>query len=460
MAGSDERDSTANLQVSDITVTDPKVINRAVAAAALGNITEWYDFGVYAYLALTIEGVFFSNLGDPWGTISTFGLFAVSFLVRPFGGMFFGPLSDRIGRTKVLSLTVILMAIGTFCIGLIPSYDTIGLFGPMLLLLCRLVQGFSTGGEYGGAATYMAEYSPDKRRGFYGSFLEFGTLSSWVFGLAVVTVCQVTIGDVGMGEWGWRIPFLVAAPLGLIGFYLRWKLEDTPVFLELAEQREQRTRGKTHARDILAHWRPMLVCAGMVIMLNVTAYTLRTYMPGYLKGPLDLSPNDTSLILLVAYIASMIAINPIGRLSDRIGRKPLWYVSAIGLIVCALPAFALMTRSMWLAVLGLVILDLLFVLQLATISATFPALFPTHVRYAGFAISYNVATSLFGGTAPLVNTALIDATGNTYWPAFYLMAACVVGLVTLRFARETAGASLRGTAVPGEAPTKAEPRHR
>jgi MFS transporter, MHS family, proline/betaine transporter len=426
-----------------------RTLRRAIGASTIGNATEWYDYSVFALLADTMGRVFFPESSPAAQLLFSYGVLALSFVVRPLGGIVLGPLGDRVGRKRVLAITIFLMAGATFAIGILPSYDTIGVAAPILLIVCRLVQGFSTGGEYGGAATYMAEYSPDNRRGFYGSFLEFGTLSSWVFGLAVVTVCQVAIGDAGMDEWGWRIPFLIAAPLGIVGFYLRWKLEDTPVFLELDEQRQQRSEAAAGARDILAHWRPMLVCAGMVIMLNVTAYTLRTYMPGYLKGPLDLSPNETSLILLVAYIASMIVIIPVGRLSDRVGRKPLWYVSAIGLIVCALPAFALMTKSVGLAIVGLLVLDLLFVLQLATISATFPALFPTHVRYAGFAISYNVATATFGGTAPLVNTALIDATGNTYWPAFYMMAACIVGLVTLRFARETAGASLRGTDVPG-----------
>jgi len=437
------------MAATDQAPVHPGDLRRAIAASAIGNATEWYDFGVYAYLASTMGAVFFPATHDPvLALLAAYGVFAVAFVIRPLGGIVLGPLGDRLGRRRVLSLTVLMMAGATVLIGVLPGYATIGAAAPLLLILCRLVQGFSTGGEYGGAATFMAEYAPDRRRGFFGSFLEFGTLCGTMAGVGAVTICTVTMSDATLLAWGWRIPYLLAAPLGLVGFYLRNRLQDTPVFRELRDTgATERTTG-AQVREIARHWRPMLVCMGLVTMLNITDYTLLTYMPEYLTGPLRLTAG-TALLVTIAAMALMLAvITHVGRLSDRVGRKPLWYTSAIGFLVLSLPAFLLMGQGWATAVAGLAVLGLLLVLQLGTISATFPALFPAHVRYAGFAVSYNLATSLFGGTAPLVNTAMIDATHDPYFPAYYLMGACAVGLVALLFAPETARASLRGTATP------------
>ena len=222
--------------VEDVTVTPPGIVRRAVAAAAIGNITEWYDFGIYASLETTIGKVFFAGLSSTTQTLVVAGTFAASFLVRPFGGLFFGPLGDRIGRTKVLSITMVLMALGTFAIGCIPSYGSIGIAAPVLLLVCRLVQGFSTGGEYGGAMTFIAEYSPDRRRGFMGSWLEFGTLTGYAAGAIIYEALNLSLSDEAMMSYGWRIPFFVALPLGVTGLYLRSRLEETPAFQQLTKE--------------------------------------------------------------------------------------------------------------------------------------------------------------------------------------------------------------------------------
>jgi MHS family proline/betaine transporter-like MFS transporter len=439
----------------DLTPEQRRTLRRAITASAMGNATEWYDFSVYAYLASTMGAVFFPDTNNPVvSLLGAYGVFAVSFLIRPLGGIVLGPLGDRLGRQRVLALTILMMAGSTLAIGLLPSYATIGIAAPILLIVCRLIQGFSTGGEYGGAATFMAEYAPNKRRGFIGSFLEFGTLGGYIFGAGVVTVCTLALGDADMQSWGWRIPFLIAGPLGVVGLYLRTKLEDTPVFRELAAEGKIEKQTGTQFRDLAKNWAPILVCMGMVVMLNVCNYTLLTYMPEYLQGPLRLDSDASLLLTIGLYVAMLCVITSVGKLSDRVGRKPLWYVSGVGLLVLSLPAFQLMDEGWVLATIGLVVLGLLLVLQLGTISATFPALFPTHIRYAGFAISYNVATSLFGGTAPLINTALIDSTGDQLIPAYYMMAACVVGLIALWFAPETARASLRGTEQPSTEATE------
>ncbi|WP_394835770.1 MFS transporter [Pendulispora rubella] len=424
---------------------DREILRRAIAASAMGNATEWYDYGIYAFVAGTMGRVFFPSDDPVVSLLSAYGVFAVSFVVRPFGGMVFGPLGDRLGRQKILALTIIVMSACTFLIGLLPGYRTLGAAAPVLLIALRLVQGFSTGGEYGGAATFMAEYSPDDKRGFCGSFLEFGTLSGYIFGAAVVAATHFVLGDLAMESWGWRIPFLLAGPLGGVGLYLRSKLEDTPVFRELAESQPPTPHAASPFSALFGHWRPILVCMGMVIMLNGVDYTLLTYMPEYLKGPLHLSSNSALLVTIAAYVGMLGAVTFAGRLSDRVGRKPLWYASGGAILLLSVPAFLLMGRGWGFALVGFVALGLLFSLQLGTVSATFPALFPTSVRYSGFAISYNLATSLFGGTAPLIISYLIDKTGNDLMPAFYMMATCAIGLVAVGFSPETRGLSLRGT---------------
>ncbi|MGU3435789.1 MFS transporter [Actinomycetes bacterium M1A6_2h] len=415
----------------------------------MGNATEWFDYGVYAYTATYISRSFFP--GDlESATLLTLGVFAVSFLVRPLGGLVWGPLGDRLGRRQVLALTIVMMAGATFLLGAVPSYESIGFWSPLLLVVLRMMQGFSTGGEYGGAATFMAEYSPDRRRGFFGSFLEFGTLLGFSTGAIVVLVVDLLSTDAFMSTWGWRLPFFVALPLGLIGLYLRSKLEDTPVFVELAQEGGVEQETKTQFRELLRqYWRPILTLGGLVIALNVTNYTLLSYMPTYLETRIGLSSTSSLWLVIIGQLAMMIVIPFAGALSDRVGRKPLWAVSMVGLFVAAVPMYLLMSVNFGWAIVAFVVLGLLYVLQLSTISATFPAMFPTHVRFAGFAIAYNVSTSLFGGTAPAANEWLIEATGNDLVPAFYMMAACVVGLIALRFVTETAGASLRGRETPG-----------
>ncbi|MGO4754905.1 MFS transporter, partial [Streptomyces sp. 2MCAF27] len=224
------------LTISDVTVVDRPRLRRAVAATAVGNMMEWFDFGVYAYVAVTLGKVFFPSSSPATQVVSTFATFAVAFLVRPLGGLVFGPLGDRIGRRRVLSTTMIMMAIGTFAVGLLPSYAAIGFAAPLLLLACRVVQGFSTGGEYAGATTYIAEFAPDRRRGFLGSWLDFGTFVGYSLGSGVVTVLTAVLGERGMVDWGWRVPFLIAGPLGLIGLYMRLRLEETPAFRREAER--------------------------------------------------------------------------------------------------------------------------------------------------------------------------------------------------------------------------------
>ncbi|NVH72190.1 MFS transporter [Paraburkholderia sp. JPY432] len=426
------------------------LLRRAIAASALGNATEWFDYGIYAYGLSYISAALFPG-STSQATLFALATFAISFLVRPLGGLFWGPLGDRLGRKHVLALTIILMSVATLLVGLVPTYASIGWWAPTILVVLRMIQGFSTGGEYGGAATFMAEYAPDKKRGFCGSFLEFATLSGFSLGAFLMLGCSVALGNTAMHAWGWRLPFLIAAPLGLIGFYLRSKLEDTPVFRELEETMHKEQHSCVTLKALLSdYWRPLIQLGGLVVALNVVNYVLLAYMPTFMQKQLGMSDNMSLLVPLIGMLAMMVFLPFAGTFSDRVGRKNVWWFSLVGLFVAAIPMFLLMKLSVTGAFIGFAVLGLLYVPQLASISAMFPAMFPTQVRYAGMAIAYNVSTSIFGGTAPMANEWLVAHTGNALVPAYYMMAACVVGAIALVFVPETRGCSLRGQGIPGK----------
>ncbi|MEA5125405.1 glycine betaine/L-proline transporter ProP [Xanthomonas floridensis] len=449
------------LQLDEVTVVDRGMLRKAVGAAALGNAMEWFDFGVYGYLAVTLGQVFFPASNPTAQLIATFATFTVAFLVRPIGGMVFGPLGDRYGRQKVLAATMILMALGTFSIGLIPSYERIGLWAPALLLLARLLQGFSTGGEYGGAATFIAEYATDRNRGLMGSWLEFGTLGGYIAGAATVTALHMSVTPAQMLDWGWRVPFLIAGPLGLLGLYMRMKLEETPAFrayTEQSEQRERETAGQGLMTLLRLHWPQLLKCVGLVLVFNVTDYMLLTYMPSYLSVTMGYAESK-GLLLIILVMLVMMPLNIVGGLfSDRLGRRPMIIGACIALFVLAIPCLLLIgSGSDALIFLGLMLLGLALVCFTSSMPSTLPALFYTPVRYSALSIAFNVSVSLFGGTTPLVTAWLVERTGDPLVPAYYLMGAAAIGLVTMLFVRETAGLPLRGSppAVASDAEARA-----
>ncbi|MEU7107436.1 glycine betaine/L-proline transporter ProP [Streptomyces sp. NPDC046215] len=459
------------LNIEDVTVTDRPEVRRAVQAAALGNMMEWFDFGVYAYMAVTLGKVFFPSSSSGAQVISTFATFAAAFLVRPLGGLVFGPLGDRIGRQRVLAATMIMMAVSTFAVGFLPSYGTAGFLAPILLLVCRLVQGFSTGGEYAGATTYIAEYAPDKRRGFLGSWLDFGTFVGYALGSGLVTVLTALLGTDGMTDWGWRLPFLVAGPLGLVGLYMRMRLEETPAFRAETEAAQARTPGTAHEeeaeearqsghgrlRNIFTdHWQAVLICMGLVVVYNVTSYMVTSYLPTYMTETLGKDATTAHLLILGTMILVALTITVVGRTSDLWGRRPMFMAGSAALIALAVPSVMLIRADgALLPAFGCLVLGLLLVIFAGTSAATLPALFPTRLRYGALSVSYNISVSLFGGTTPLAVSALLESTDNDMVPAYYLMAAGAVGLVSAFFLHETAGKPLRGSGPMVETPEQA-----
>lgn len=436
-----------------VRVVRPSTLKRTISGTTVGNLVEWYDFGIFAFLVPTVSQVFFA--GGSESLIATFTIFAVAFVMRPLGGLVFGPLGDRIGRRRVLAITILTMAIGTFAIGLIPDYETIGMWSAVLLLAARIVQGFSTGGEYAGAMTFIAEYSPDRRRGYFGSFLELGTFVGYAFGATVASVLPLIFSEEFMSSWGWRIPFFVALPLGIVGVYLRVRLEETPAFQTLLSQSEERegTEVKDGFRLIFTRYLPtFMMVGGIVVAWNVTNYMLTSYMPTYLEDdvaahggtPID---SSTSAWLQIAVLWVAVLVIPfLGRLSDRVGRKPIMWTGAGGLIVLGIPMILLMQNgSVPSVLLGLVLMGGLLICFSSTSPSTLPAVFPTEIRYGGLSIAFNLFVSAFAGTVSLVMSALVLTTGDLLWPGYYLIAAGVVGAVTLWFLPETNGRPLRGS---------------
>ncbi|WKX06366.2 MFS transporter [Streptomyces sp. NL15-2K] len=434
----------------DVQVVEPPLLKRAVGASALGNCMEWFDFGVYSYLAATIGKVFFPGASPAAQVISSFATFAAAFVVRPLGGLVFGPLGDRIGRQKVLATTMIMMAIGTFAIGVIPGYATLGIAAPILLLLARMVQGFSTGGEYGGATTFVAEYSPDRRRGHLSSWLDFGTFAGYALGSALVTLLNLMLTDAEMLSWGWRVPFLIAGPLGIIGLYMRLRLEESPAFQQQLDEHEknlaQESAGREFRTIVKDHWKPLLICMGLVLLYNVPNYMVTGFLPTYQTETLNRSSSSADVLVLIGMVWIVLLITFIGRLSDRVGRRPVYGVAAAAMIVLAVPSFQLIKMDgTWAPIAGVLMLSTLLACFAAPSAATLPALFPTAVRYAAMGIGFNFSVAAFGGTTPLLTEALVHITGNDMMPAFYLMAAGAIGLVTVKFLPESAQVPLNGS---------------
>ncbi|MDQ4127099.1 MAG: MFS transporter, partial [Actinomycetota bacterium] len=306
-------------------------LRRAIVGASIGNTVEWFDFATYNFLAVTLAVVFFPPGNPTAALLSTFAVFAAAFFVRPLGGLFFGPMGDKIGRQRVLATVIILMSLSTFAIGLLPSYATIGVWAPLLLVVARCLQGFSAGGEFGGASTFLAEYSPDERRGFLVSWLEFSTLIGFVMGSTLVLFLTTVLPDEAMTSWGWRIPFLLAGPLGIVGLYIRLRLEDTPEFKALEEAGE--VSQSPFRETIVENWKQILQVGGLVIIQNVGFYVVLSYMTTYFQDPLGFSPTAASLSTTITLLVGMALIPPLGALSDRVGRKPLLLASCIGYAV-------------------------------------------------------------------------------------------------------------------------------
>lgn len=408
---------------------------RVTVAATAGHIIEFYDYSVYGVLAVVLAPLFFSTVSPAAALLATFAVFGVPFLARPFGALLFGHLGDRLGRKQVLVITVMLMGLGTGLIGVLPTYDTAGVLAPILLVALRLIQGLSAGGEVGGVTTFVVESAGRKRRGLFGGFLGIGTPVGVALAAGVVLLLNTVLSEDQVMEWGWRVPFLLAIPLASIALYLRWRIEDSPIFQQ-ARTTEQLS-DQPVVQSLKQNRRVILLVAGVAIAQTVGGYLTTvyavTYMSTYLGYSLALASGLASFGLLgVAWLIPLV-----GALSDRVGRKPILYLALAGYIVLPLPALLLMgLDNIGLAVVAFLLLYSPTLLMNAVAYTMYPELFPTATRYSGVSIAYTAGV-VIGGTAPFLATALIGLTGNILMPAVLVVVAAVIGLPCLKKLDET-----------------------
>jgi MFS transporter, MHS family, proline/betaine transporter len=447
MTSTKPRTGTLDTEQIQVVTADGKVVRKATIAGAMGSFVEWYDYGIYGllttYLAINVMGS-----KDVGSLLLTNVGFLVSFLARPFGSVICGYLGDKMGRKTLLSTLLLLISASTAAIGLIPSHAVIGLAAPILLILLRILQGFSAGGEVAGAMSFVGEYAPNHTRNFAMSFIAVGSFVALLFGSLLSTALIVTLGDATMESWAWRIPFLVAVPLGYVGFFIRSRMEDTPHFAALRERNQVEPNPLKAVFTSKKHLQAIAITIFLPAVNGPGYYLLFAYMPTYLKTSLGNGHNFTSaqalMVTAVGLLSIIVAIPLMARLSDRIGRKPVLLFSAVAMATVSYPMFTfIVTGRMGLAMAGAAVMAVAFSGHAAVVHTVLTELFPTTVRYSAYSIGFSISTIIFGGSAPLVMTAMIKATGNSMVPAYASIITALITLVTIFFLKETKGQELR-----------------
>jgi metabolite-proton symporter len=414
---------------------------RVVAASMVGTIIEWYDFFLYGTAAaLVFNKLFFPSSNPLMGTLLSFLTYALGFVARPFGGLLFGHYGDRLGRKRLLVLSLLMMGIGTFAIGLLPTYATIGLAAPVLLTLLRLVQGFAVGGEWGGAVLMVSEHSPGRHRGFWASLPQAGVPLGNLLSAGVLAILAAVQPDATFLSWGWRVPFLLSGVLVLIGLWVRLAVEESPLFLEA--QRKSAQQGGVQRAPVLVllrqYWREVLIAMGARFVENISYYVITTFVLVYIVSQVKLSRGLALNALLIASAVHALCIPLWGALSDRIGRRPVYLFGAAATGAWAFVFFALLDTRSFPAIVAAVTIGLvLHGAMYGPQAAFFSEMFGTSVRYSGASIGYQLASVVAGSLAPTIATALLVAYGSGLPIAIYVAAAAVVTLLAVLVSSET-----------------------
>lgn len=412
---------------------------RQLIAASIGNVLEYYDFVVYAFLATTIATKFFPNESEAAALLASFAAFGVGFLARPLGGAIIGRIGDKRGRKIALLITIFGMAVGTVGIGILPSYESIGILAPILLVVMRLIQGLAAGGEWGGATAFIIESAPEGRRGLFGSIGQASIASASLLGSLVVAIVTGIFTAEQMNDWAWRVPFLLGGILVPVGFYMRRNIEETPAFTASQSQ----PAAKSH--DLGSPLVLMMKAFGFTIIWTVSYYIMLNYMPTFLTKHAGLSQSQALWGNSIALVILVLSTPFFGWLSDRIGRKPLLLACCVAFVVLPYPLFQVILASP--SLVTIVAIQIVFNLFIAAFSGAGPAalseLFPTHSRTTLMSVGYSVSVAIFGGFAPFIATWLIGATGSPISPTYYLILAGIVSALVIWGFRETAHERLR-----------------
>ncbi|WP_329482843.1 MFS transporter [Kribbella sp. NBC_01484] len=410
-------------------VVDTPRIRRSLVAGTVGNFVEWYEFGAYGFFATVIAANFFSSTStsDAESLIKTYASFALAFFFRPIGAAVFGRLGDRIGRRPTLILVLLLMTASTTLIGLLPTYATVGAAAPWLLTLVRALQGLSAGGEFGGAVSIMTEFAPKTQRGLYGAWQSFTVALGLLAGAGLAAILATSLSQEALSDWGWRVPFLVALPLGLVALWLRLKLDETPNFTRAAREEPRPAAPREVAKAIA-------LGIGRLMGWSAAGYTFLVVMPSYLQATLHATFQQALVATVLANTGFAMSIIPAGWLSDRIGRRPVMVTGAALVVVLAFPLMNLLqdkesgnvAKGIAVFVAGLVV-----GLMAGPGPAMLAEMFPTRARYTGLGLAYSLSNAVFSGSAGLIITELIKRTKNVDIPAWYVAVTCAVNVAAL-----------------------------
>lgn len=394
----------------------------------VGNIMEWYDFAVFGFLAPIISAQFFPNDTPLMGLIMTYGIFATGYIMRPLGGVFFGYIGDKMGRKKALLISIFMMAIPTILIGLLPTYQEIGMYAALLLIILRMIQGLSVGGELIGSVSFMVEISSQKHKGFFGSLTLGSAVGGLLLGSAIVAILESIIGQTAMHEWGWRIPFLLGISILLIGLWLREGMSESPEFLETQPDKNI----SSLKNDVLNKKFKILQLSAMISLTTIASYMMFVWMPTYLSTIIKHQLQGALTINTISMIVLVITIPIAGYLSDIFGRKKLMIIATLAMLFAVIPLFMMLDKGEWYLALSA---QIIFAIIVGVLQGPMPSLmvemFPTKIRYTSIGIGYNFSVALLGGTAPVVATWLIEQTNNILAPAFYIIFFSIVSLIAL-----------------------------
>lgn len=383
--------TSARLMNSTPQTEEQAMVRKVAVSSFLGNFIEWFDYASYSYFATTIALVFFPTDNHTVAMLQTFGVFALSFILRPIGALFWGSYGDKKGRKAALAHSIMFMSGASFLIGCLPSYSVIGVGAPILLLLLRMVQGFSASGEYAGAATFLGEYAPTSKRGIYCSLIPASTAIGLLAGSTLATLMAANMNSSAMVGWGWRVPFLLAGPFGLIVLYIRAKLADSPVYQSMNDALES-------------------------------------------KGAASADGQIAAKSGMFAYVFMVFGM---GHISDKFGRKKVLIGACVAFIVLTVPAFLILNTSQsWPVLLVELAMCATLTANDGTLSSYLTETFPTSVRFTGFAFSFNLANAIFGGTASFIATGLIALTGSSIAPAWYMVGVVAIALVAMILSHE------------------------